>query len=477
MKIGPYCIDSLLGDIQDVNWEEPLRFLQDPCITADDKRKKFVSMIAAKNLQFFIFVMIIEHNQNPSLLTCLFEFGGSSFLVRQFDWINDEGDTRLDSKDSNQEEIGFGNTLLHFACMTDVPINLLNEMIDKGGKDLVMAINCRKETALHLACRNNSSIEVINKIIEVGGKELLLKENYQGENTLYYACYYSSIIDIQVVKRLVDLGGKELIMNVEPNHHFSTLSLLYFRRCNAPHTELIQEFINVGGEDILTLQDIEGRHALKYWIQRHRDFPWTENKKAAIRLMVAESIKLDIWSEFTIGGLICCNTPCVRNCCCMVQQERCMIWEKVVPFLEDLLRSLKQPILHAAILNRAPQIFFDQISEDHFDWSLNIRDSTGQLPIEIAMQEKLGWYEGMKQIVEKTAINEEQSVISIAAQYGVGWVNGIQEIIVQGGDSNLIQYKDGSTGLYPFMLAATGNDCDLDAIFNLLHPDLLMQLL
>ena len=140
------------------------------------------------------------------------------------------------------------------------------------------------------------------------------------------------------------------------------------------------------------------------------------------------------------------------------------------------MRSLKQPILHAAILNRAPQIFFDQISENNiFEWSMNIRDSVGRLPIDIAIQEKLRWNEGMKQIVEKTAINEERSVISVAAQYGLGWANGIEEII-KGENSNLIKCKDHSTGLYPFMLAASGKNCDLDAVFNLLHPDVFVEL-
>ena len=47
---------------------------------------------------------------------------------------------------------------------------------------------------------------------------------------------------------------------------------------------------------------------------------WTENNKAAIRLMVATSIKLKIWSAFSVGG---CDTECW-----LMKREQCIICDR-----------------------------------------------------------------------------------------------------------------------------------------------------
>jgi len=190
-------------------------------------------------------------------------------------------------------------------------------------------------------------------------------------------------------------------------------------------------------------------------------------------LLVVKSIEYQVGGEYGIGGLFNTTNKEVQD------QIYKFSWDRVVrcsmEHVMTLAQNQRQPILHAAIIHKAPSYIIKDIL--HFcTESINTVDSSNRFPIDVAVQHKLPWNDGMKNIVEVSATMQQVPAINVCAKHGVEWENGIRNILEEGeGDDtitrgNNIGHQDESTGLFPFMLAAVGGqyNYDLGSVFHLI---------
>lgn len=153
----------------------------------------------------------------------------------------------------------------------------------------------------------------------------------------------------------------------------------------------------------------------------------------------------------------------------------------VAPTLMSTMSSIKghdyPPLLQAAILAKPPRNIIVDIIE-RFDCTM-IRDSSHLLPVNVAIDEKLSWEAGLKEVFEATAAKQQRSVLYTAAYYGLQWINHMQELVETEMEDNTGGVADESKsekGLHNIVIIATmGNHNDLDTIYSLLKmtPDIL----
>ena len=232
--------------------------------------------------------------------------------------------------------------------------------------------------------------------------------------------------------------------------------------------DIVDLLIRHGGEDLLMQVDNKNMTILHsfitnkfygYFARIHRRRTIIER----ISLLINRSIELQVGGEYSIGGLFNPNTNQ------QVQDEIYDCWhEFVFPALDLVMANEQQPILQALIIHKAPP----RIIKDLIDRSahvINIVDSFDNYPIDVAVQHKLSWDDGMKQIVEAFTVVQQTTTLNLCARHGVQWENGIQKLL-ESSDIDEIDSVDASTSLYPFMVAAVGDNSsyDLDSVFHLI---------
>ena len=164
-----------------------------------------------------------------------------------------------------------------------------------------------------------------------------------------------------------------------------------------------------------------------------------EMENTAVLLHVlAKGIELNIGGKYAIGGLFDVNmTPTAH----WVHRKIFDRWfTKLLPALKQQIDLMAhQPLLEASIIAKAPPNALLSIIE-HFHYH-DLRNGS----------------------------NKRRLAINIGADFGLKWSEGMKEIV----EADCI--RSGSTGshideeswFYPFMLAAKGEDSDLDAVFEL----------
>ena len=100
---------------------------------------------------------------------------------------------------------------------------------------------------------------------------------------------------------------------------------------------------------------------------------------------------------------------------------------------------------------------------------ISTKDSFDRQPIDVALEEGLGWHDGLQDIMKAMAAPAKRPVIQIATIYGVKWNNGLKELA----ESDAQEVENGFdevTGLRLFMVYATrtSKDCDLNAIYSMM---------
>ena len=134
--------------------------------------------------------------------------------------------------------------------------------------------------------------------------------------------------------------------------------------------------------------------------------------------------------------------------------------------IESLQEHQQPPILHAAILAKAPlHVIQDIITQ--FEYSVLQPDSLNWYPLVLALQEGLGWDEGLQQVVEATEAQQQQDIIYTVAQYGLKWQNHMKELAETNMDEIATGF-DSLTGLRVFMVAAIGDCHDLSGIYGMM---------
>ena len=141
--------------------------------------------------------------------------------------------------------------------------------------------------------------------------------------------------------------------------------------------------------------------------------------------------------------------------------------ESAVDPLQD---HQKPPILHAAILAKAPLHIIEDII-NHFKFSILQTDSLNRIPLVVAIEEGLEWNEGLQQIFEATVEAQQKSTDFIyeAARYGLEWRYQYMKELAEANVDEMMNGHDSSTGLRVFMVAAMGKYHDLSGVYGMMR--------
>ncbi len=368
-------------------------------------------------------------------------------------------------------------SVLHHACNEDdISLDIIDTILKEGGKEIVLLTDEFGFTAL---MNDNCNSDVIHRLLDIGGKDLVLIQDSMGVSVLQYTPLLI-IHSLNVFQRMLHLGGKDLVMLRD---HGGCLPLHEY--CKNVHFEngarefMIDEVIKIGGQEQMYIEDKLGQTALhhecykktscfnivKKFIQfdplllmktnhngliplhefiiaekdiyeaplaelivREKNIHEVENK-IVLTYLLHIGIECEIGGDLGIGGLFTSTNERVKN---SINKT----WDRVIlPCLEEDMRKIlpSQPVLHAAIVANASADVIRSITKK---LKYCLRDSLGRLAINIAAEHSMEWDNGMKEIAESTQIGPENEL-------------------------------DEGTGLYPFMLAATGMESDFNTIYEL----------
>ncbi len=140
-------------------------------------------------------------------------WGGKWVEVREF------LDSDSTNKDKKRELVRYRGeddwTCLHAACCFGAPVDIIESLLDIGGKELVMMITTHtKRTSLHFACRNGASFDIMKMLIDLGGKELIMAKNSDGDTALHSLCRYIKKHTKAAIKikLMLQVPGTEIIL-------------------------------------------------------------------------------------------------------------------------------------------------------------------------------------------------------------------------------------------------------------------------
>ena len=229
--------------------------------------------------------------------------------------------------------------------------------------------------------------------------------------------------------------------------------------------DIVSKLIEVGGPELLLIKDKDGDITLHnaYFYNEWSFIP----NPGKFGLLVTESILANIGGEFGIGGLFNIARQEVQN---RILKK----WKELSPTLKSKFETLQEehqpPILHAAILAKAPLYVIQEIL-NKFQYSILKVDSLGRYPISIALEEGLQWGEGLQDIVKTTSrmaqSQQPTKIMHSTAQYGLKWRHCMKELAEANVDE-IVNGYDNLTGLRLFMLAAMGDFHDLSSIYGMM---------
>mmetsp|Transcript_23396 Transcript_23396/g.34806 ORF Transcript_23396/g.34806 Transcript_23396/m.34806 type:complete len:679 (-) Transcript_23396:171-2207(-) len=283
--------------------------------------------------------------------------------------------------------------------------NTLSKFIKDGGT--LRRQDKSKQKPLHPVLKNDDAFaNILLKLIEIGGQDIVLDKDAKGRNILVYACHYNA--PTEVITKLVEIGGKDLVLERDRNGR-SPL----FDKAMDDGDIIFQLLMRHGGEDILTDKDGSNRTLLQLLVRRDTSGIGQEEKRAMIEkisVLIDRGIQLNIGKEFGIGGLF--SSTCSANEGELDgqdgQDETFDGWEELVlPALRQVMalpHNNDQPILQAAIMNKAPKHIIKGIMIC-CPQSVNTRDSFGRYALDVAVQYGLAWDGGMKELFEAFAFH------------------------------------------------------------------------
>ena len=325
-----------------------------------------------------------------------------------------------------------------------------NELVEWGNSS-------NEPNVLQFALQVKKSTKIILKLIEIGGRDLVMSIDDDLCTTLYYACI--SRYPTAIITKLIEVGGRELVLAKDKN---GNNTVLHCASAYGASIESISKLIESGGSELLIEKDGPGYAALHHGYFFHYSSSTFDDR---FTLLVREGILARVGGEFGIGGLFHSAPPGDEKG--VLQNNIYKKWEDFVPLLETALASLEKqpPILHAAIIAKAPQNIIKDIIQ-RFD-CISSKDSLNRQPIDVAIGESLGWYEGIRDIIVATATSLQRPVLHIAAQYGLKWSNGLQELVELDAEE-VVGGQDCLTNLRLFMVCAMGNDSDLSSVYGMM---------
>jgi len=317
-------------------------------------------------------------------------------------------------------------SLLYRSIHMKAPVEIINKLIEVGGKELVMKKNLDFDTSLHIAFESNAVVDVVTKLIEVGGKELLIAKDCYGYTVLHYAC--STPTSLEIIKMMIDLGGRDLLEQMNDENGLIVVNLVLAESRALDDDKIIETLI----------------------------------------LLIKEGIYHNIYDdEFSIGGLLHHD---------YMKDDIFEFWFSLVsPALKEVYRLIKTespnktpPLLHSMIMIKAPKfVILDLLY--NFDGMVSMKDTKGRYAIDVAIEMNLPFDEGMREILEATAMTNGCNILDCAAARGLPWSNGMEELVSEN-RNDAVNGVNEETGLKLFMTAAIGGS--LDTIYSLtqMHP-------
>ena len=358
----------------------------------------------------------------------------------------------------------YGENAVHIAISSAVSLEVISLLIDAGGRDVLFAKDNQGETTLHkcFTGEHAASVEIISKIIGLGGMELVMEKDKKGRTALHENVGNHANASIKAVLKLIEVGGRKLVMQKDKK---GMTALHKHLRSVRTSVAVVSALVKAGGRDIIAEKDDSGKIALHHYIF---DCSFFEGlNEDVMRILLQAGMDGEIGGELGIGGLFMVSSATEK-----VQQEIYDVWKeisptvaKVVSSLEDI-RETRIPILHAAIVAKAPPSVLRDIMA-RFD-CITVKDSMNCYPIDLALEAKMKWKDGMKDIIEAMAVQQCRSNVHVAAHYGLQWKNRMKKLLISSFKKKDVTKKeqdDPMTGLSLFMLCAVGEKSNLNSIY------------
>ena len=449
--------------------------------------------------------LVFHHNRSKEVILKMIDIGGKQLVMK----TNHNGETALHTAAENENvsvdtiskliKVGGrellkmknqdGDTPLHCACKNEnVSIDIVSKLIKVGGRELLMMKNHDGDTALHWAYKNkNVSLDIVLKFIKMGGRELLKMKNQDGDTALHSA-YKNKNASVDKVLKLIEAGGRKLVM-MKNRHGYTALHSIFWGEENISG-DIVSKLIKVAGRELL-MNEIYVGLLNDHFSSRNGNFNASfdeslfgddgdfvesyfgsndkENSNNSIAFLVKEFILSNIGGEFGIGGLF--NVARQK-----IQDKIYQKWKTLSPALKSAIKSLQEehsqqppPILHAAIITKAPlHVIQDIITQ--FEYSVLQTDSLNRYPLVVALEEGLCWNKGLKQVVEATVVAQQKDKsIYTAAQIGLKWRYQYMKELAEANADEIYNGYDSSTGLRVFMVAAMGGHHDLSGIYGMMR--------
>jgi ankyrin repeat protein len=424
---------------------------------------------------------------SKDIISTLIDVGGLTFLLAQ----DDAGDTALHKcmragfdtdivsllLDIGGASLIFaqnseGSSALHCLLMDEydntgeTQIEIFNKLVHLGGKFLVTMKDLAGKTVLHYTCHGGYPIEMNMDLLDVGGRELVMAMGESNETALFTAFkkhpdFYS------IVSRMIDLGGQELILKQDRNGN-TLLHLLLGKSNDSNKETLMASLLDIGGAELLMTQNSMGETALYHHYFRTSGAIENDDDDtyAYFTRLIQHGILVQAGGPFGIGGLFIYNQSNMNK-----QLYHC--WERCLYAIHSIMdiathNNSPPPLLHAAIVNRAPKEIIKDIIE-RFPFTILQYDELYRLPIEaVGLHDiDLQWNDGFDLVIEATASAQNRSILYVATHYGLGWSDRLKELVESSSMNELCYSRDDWTGLPTFLLAATGDQYDLNVIYEM----------
>ena len=259
----------------------------------------------------------IHYGAIEKILIMISEGGRDLLLADQEEFL------KTDGFDDNNNTF----SLLIETMNMKVPVEIIFEMIEVGGKELVMASGWDCTTPLHRAFESKSMFQIIPKLIEVGGRDLVMARSKLHHMTaLHHACMYIPRLDKPKAKHdeamatLIEFGGRELVMATDHNGN----TVLHYATYHSISLENVKLMIAIGGRDLLEQTNHANMMAV-YLVFSEGDIYMDVAQQILIEL-IKEGIIHNVGNdnEYSIGGLL----------------HRNFSWEFLREWWEDVLLSV-----------------------------------------------------------------------------------------------------------------------------------------
>ena len=422
-------------------------------------------MIASENWDGVLH--LLQRNENPCQRLSGDHHHNNKHKTEKDNNTNDQMDIRKDIVLFKNNRNGHNALLCAYEYKASKEVLL--KLIEIGGRDIILDQDTYGMNALQYACIYRSSEEVLLKLIEVGGREIIHEKNRDGRNALHWACMYRA--SIEVVSKLIEVGGREIVREKNDDGdnviHCSYYLLIHFEVLSRDVFDLL---VQKGGKDMLVEKNKRGMTPIQ---ELFHLYPYDPSDQVTTKfienafVLLNKCIELQAGGEFAFGGIFSADED--------VQQDMYgNKWNTLsIPILQQVMgrpQNHHQPIIQSAIINKAPPHIIEDIVS-HFTDSINSVDSLGRCPIDVAVEQKLSWSDGIKEIVETFASAQQSTALMVGAKHGLSWENGMK-CMVEDVDIDELERKDEETSLYLFMLAANGGEkynYDLGAVFHLIQ--------